>query len=161
MMTPTQAVIFKVLNSCFPDGMDTADLLERTRIPNRNTLKVHVYHLRKQGVKIVGSRGGAKYGGYRLEQKPFTALKEPPTFFGQVRCHHNTVWVWTSEHERMATPGECCREILKSWAKIEYFKHMLMNLGQSETAMEQIAKMLDKKFSTATEESEIKGKTRE
>lgn len=93
--------------------------------------------------------------GVPMNKEPSSA-PEPPLFYGQILCHHNTVWFYTSEHQRMATPGECCREILKERARKNYFRQILMSLGGlTPSQLDHMEELLGKQFASATEDSEI------
>jgi hypothetical protein len=91
-----------------------------------------------------------------LEKPNPPVATEPPIYYGQITVHHNTVWFHTSEHERIATPGECARTILKLRAKEEYLKRMLLNEGHSVSALDQVDEIINKKYGTATGEDELK-----
>ena len=85
-----------------------------------------------------------------------TAPPEPP-YCGKILVHHNTVWCHTSEHERMATPGECAREIIKLRAKVRFFREMMLKRDERMTVgdLNFLEKYLETKYATATDEAEI------
>lgn len=84
-------------------------------------------------------------------------MKAEAPYCGKISVHHNTVWVHTSEHEVMATPGECAREIIKLRAKIKSLREMLLRRDDrmSEGDLDFLEKFLEKQYATATDEAEI------
>jgi hypothetical protein len=150
-MSPTHRKLLRILLACYPEPIEAIYLRERAGIRHPKTLTSQLCLMRKQGIMV---RHGT--GGYRLEQPPMSTYREVERpYCGRITVRNNSVWCHTSEHERMATPGECAREIIKLRAKIAFLRQMVINCNGTPIEVEQMERMIERKFATAIDDQEV------